>query len=546
MKNYYANWLPHLKNAIPIESCKNKVSMYTIALEGWRRGLTLTFYTELDQNRTRQIRYSFANGEKEHHFEGSKGDKITDEAFHICDDKALTYEWLSKAGVPVPMGQKFTDEAQEDEIIQYAKTAGFPLVLKPTNGSGGKGVIVNIQSIKALKEALFYVREELKFKEIIIEQFITGDEVRIFVLGDQLFSAVNRIPANVVGDGQRSIRTLIDMKNEERKNVPHLYDRPIKLDRQLYTTLRESGLTLDTIPKYGRRIFLKKTSNVSSGGDPIDVTDQLTPELREMAVQACQAVPGLAHCGLDMMVDWENNKGFVIELNTRPGIGSFLFPMEGKAEDIPKAIIDDYFPETKEIHTMHSNVYFDFKTINETLNNGAVEEIEVAPVPTDNVYAKKFILSGVIQDRNYYQWLRKQALQRDLSGYIKALGNRDMEILIAGANKHEVDNYKQVFNYRKDRHEDLKLREEPWEAPVKIGFDIDGQLETAGLNQLESQWQSLQEEMQAIQKEKSRLERQNNKIEQSSSWRITVPLRKAGDLIKKVIPLNITKIFPNK
>ncbi|QQK78490.1 ATP-grasp domain-containing protein [Salicibibacter cibi] len=538
MKNYDDNWLPHLKNAIPIESCKNNVSMYTIALEGWRRGLTLKFSTEMDENHSRQLRYSLANKGREHLFRGSKGDKITDEAFHICDDKALTYEWLSKAGVPVPMGKKFTEKAQEDEIIEYAKTTGFPLVLKPTNGSGGNGVIVNIQSVKTLREALFYVREELKFKEIIIEQFITGDEVRIFVLGDKLFSAVNRIPANVVGDGKHSIRTLIDRKNTERKNVPHLYDRPIKLDRQLYTTLRGSGVTLDTIPKQGRRVFLKKTSNVSSGGDPIDVTDRLTPELRNIAVQACQAVPGLAHCGLDMMVDWQNNKGFVIELNTRPGIGSFLFPMEGKAEDIPKVMIDDYFPETKEVQTRHSNIYFDFKTINENLQNGTVEEIEVVPAPPGNLYTKKFILSGVIQDRNYHQWLRKQALQRDLSGHIKALGSRDMEILIAGTSKQEVENYKQVFNHWKDRHEDLQLREEPWEAPVKIGFDIDGQLETAGLNQLESQWQKLQEEMQTIQKEKSRIERQNNKIERSSAWRITLPLRKAGDMMKKVLPLN--------
>ncbi|WP_160112517.1 ATP-grasp domain-containing protein [Salicibibacter kimchii] len=538
MKNYNEHWLPHLNNAIPIESCKNKVSMYTIALEGWRRGLTLTFYTELDEYHKSQYRYSLASKDREHHFAGSKGDKITDEAFHICDDKALTYEWLSSAGVPVPKGKRFTEEIPEEEIVQYAKTTGFPLVLKPTNGSGGKGVIVNIQSVKTLKEAIFYVREELRFKEIIVEQYITGDEVRIFVLGDQLFSAVHRIPANVVGDGEHSLRTLIDMKNEERKNVPHLYDRPIKLDRQLYTTLRESGLTLDTVPKHGRRIFLKKTSNVSSGGDPVDVTDRLTPELREMAVQACQAVPGLAHCGLDMMVDWENNKGFVIELNTRPGIGSFLFPMEGKAEDIPKALIDDYFPETKEVQISQSNAYFDFKTIIDTLQNGAVAEVEVAPAPTGNLFAQKLIISGVIQDRNYHQWLRKQALQNNLSGYIKTLGSRDMEVLIAGTNKQDLETYKQVFTQRKDRHEDLQMQEEPWEAPIKIGFDIDSpQVEAAGLNQLEAQWQSLQEQMQAIQKEKSRLERQNIMIEQSSSWRITRPLRKTGNMMKKVFSI---------
>ena len=46
------NWLPHLTNEMMIGARNNNLCSYVIALEGWRRGLTLTFYSrKVKQNR---------------------------------------------------------------------------------------------------------------------------------------------------------------------------------------------------------------------------------------------------------------------------------------------------------------------------------------------------------------------------------------------------------------------------------------------------------------------------------------------------------------
>ena len=74
-------WLEHLKDSIPDEGKGYSVSMYTVALEGWRRGLKLKF---INKNRRRsEIFYSLTYNGKEHVFTVSKGDKVSDKAIEI-------------------------------------------------------------------------------------------------------------------------------------------------------------------------------------------------------------------------------------------------------------------------------------------------------------------------------------------------------------------------------------------------------------------------------------------------------------------------------
>ena len=80
-------WLPHLKDSITNSASITGVSLYTIALEGWRRGLKLEFYTELTAGEKKRIKYSLEDGENKFYFNDSSGDLNTDEAIKICGDK---------------------------------------------------------------------------------------------------------------------------------------------------------------------------------------------------------------------------------------------------------------------------------------------------------------------------------------------------------------------------------------------------------------------------------------------------------------------------
>ncbi|QDI91609.1 ATP-grasp domain-containing protein [Salicibibacter halophilus] len=223
VKEVKNKWLPHLIDAVPTAGQGKRISTYTVALEGWRRGITLKFYRIYDDEYKMKIRYSLSHNGTEHHFSLSMGDYNTDESFEICDDKQLTREYMEKAGVPVPKGKKFLADRSNEEIIDYANSLGYPLALKPVSANGGKGVFANVIDEEALRKALPYVREELEYPDVIIEEHVPGKrEFRVIVLGDQVLGAMNRIPANIVGDGVSTIKQLIHMKNEIRKQNPTL------------------------------------------------------------------------------------------------------------------------------------------------------------------------------------------------------------------------------------------------------------------------------------------------------------------------------------
>ena len=134
-------WMPHHEGAIPPAGQGKRISTYNVALEGWRRGLELEFYGEIEEVSKLKLRYSLSNGERTHHFQLSMGDKVTEEAFNICDDKSLTKKYLKKGSVPVPGGKKFTKDSSKKEIGDYADEIGYPVVLKPTDGKDRKSVV---------------------------------------------------------------------------------------------------------------------------------------------------------------------------------------------------------------------------------------------------------------------------------------------------------------------------------------------------------------------------------------------------------------------
>src|SRR5690625_5487161 len=94
---------------------------------------------------------------------------------------------------------------------------------------------------------------------------------------------------------------------------------------EIENRLESKGYTLNAIPKEGELIYLRQKSNLSTGGDAVNVTDQLTPELEEIAINAGKAIPGLTHYGVDMIVSNYRKKGVILEDNTRQWIGYLIF-----------------------------------------------------------------------------------------------------------------------------------------------------------------------------------------------------------------------------
>lgn len=537
--------LPQLTNDIVKNARKTRLDAFAMALEGWRRGLKLKWYTK-DSEHFEDMTifgvnppgrlFSLSSAERTHYFFRTRGDLVSNEAVEIGSEKDHTKAALAKAGVPVPHGRGFTEESTDEEVIRYAQSIEYPLVLKPTNASLGDGVVTNINSDAGFQKALNYVRHELGYQELVVEQHVAGKEYRIYVVGDKVIAAYNRVPANIIGDGRHDIEELINLKNKERRKNARLNSCLIETDIEILEFIQEAGYAMTSIPEKGEVIYLREKTNVSSGGDPIDVTDELPETFADIAMNALKAVPGLYHGGVDIIVNQNRGQdvpGVVIELNPTAQIGGALFPLKGESRNIPGAIIDYYFPETAGMDTSKSRVYFDLINILEPLENRSALEVEVSPAPMGQLYAKRFVVKGDVQRNSYHRFLKKHALDRNLHGYVKNMVFDEIEIIIAGTDRDAIDDFKaQIANYpRASRVDDIA--QEDWDEPVTVGFEITERYNVNNLKSVQYAVRKMDKDLKHMQKQRDRVVKDNKHILNSSSWKYTTPLRVISAKVKE-------------
>lgn len=277
--------------------------------------------------------------------EGTLTDNTSCISVDMACDKTVTNELLGQAGIPVPKGRvcRTTKEA-----IQAADEIGYPVVLKPVNGNQGKGVSSNIQCPEEIADA-FRIAAEFS-ENILVEEYIKGNDYRILIIGNQVSAVSLRIPANVIGDGRHTVAQLVELKNkDDRRGEDH--ERPltkIKIDEIGLIILKKQGYSLGSVPKKGIRVYLKTSGNLSTGGEAVDCTDRIHPDNQEIAIRAARII-GLDIAGIDIKCrniskPLSLGQGAVIEVNASPGIRMHLFPSKGKVRKVGNAIVDMLFP----------------------------------------------------------------------------------------------------------------------------------------------------------------------------------------------------------
>ena len=99
------------------------------------------------------------------------------------------------------------------------------------------------------------------------------------------FLRLLRIPANVIGDGSHTIEELVAQKNlNSLRGMDHRTPlENIQLGELEVLMLKAQGYRKDSIPTSDEIVFLRENSNVSTGGDSIDVTDQIPDDYKKIA-----------------------------------------------------------------------------------------------------------------------------------------------------------------------------------------------------------------------------------------------------------------------
>ena len=99
------------------------------------------------------------------------------EAAKLEGSKDFAKSVMLAAGVPTGMSRSVTDMAQVEAALDEF---GSPYVVKADGLAAGKGVLVTSDRAAALKHADFYIHHG----PVLIEEFLDGREVSLFVLSD--------------------------------------------------------------------------------------------------------------------------------------------------------------------------------------------------------------------------------------------------------------------------------------------------------------------------------------------------------------------------
>jgi cyanophycin synthetase len=288
----------------------------------------------------------FGWGSRQRRIQAAETDRSGAIAESIAQDKELTKSLLAAAGVQVPDGRcAFSAE----DAWKVACEIDGPVVLKPRDGSQGKGVAVNIQGRDQIEAA--YAAASGYGSEVIVERYFPGHDFRLLVVGDRLVAAARRDPPQVIGDGERSIAQLVEQINADplRGEGHGSSLTRIRLDEIALATMAAQNYDADSIPEKGVLVTLRNNANLSTGGTATDVTDHVHPDLAATAVAAAQMV-GLDVCGIDLVSEnvyepLDKQGGCIVEVNAAPGLRMHLSPSFGKGRAVGDAIIDSMFAE---------------------------------------------------------------------------------------------------------------------------------------------------------------------------------------------------------
>jgi cyanophycin synthetase len=266
----------------------------------------------------------------------------------IAQDKQLTCQLLRAIGVPVPAGTVVRDAEQ---AWNAAQELGLPVVVKPRYGNHGRGVATNLTARDQILAAFQVASDECS--SVVVERFAPGDDYRLLVVGGRLAAAARREPACVVGDGRSTIRQLIDQANRDplRSDGHATVLSCIKLDATSLAVLAEQGHTPESIPAGGKKVFVRRNANLSTGGTATDVTELVHPDVVRNAVDAARMV-GLDIAGVDVIArdisqPLAAQGGVVVEINAQPGLRMHVHPSSGISRPVGKAIVDLMFPDQR-------------------------------------------------------------------------------------------------------------------------------------------------------------------------------------------------------
>ena len=241
--------------------------------------------------------------------------KNPDNIRRIVNNKYECKTIMQKNALPVPEAVEWNYNKSKCENLNIIFTKlKFPMVLKPINGQSGEKVYVGLENKSDVMNKLgIFLNNK---KPFLIEEQVFGNNYRIFVLNNKVLDIVKREPPFVVGDGESTMRELIE---ENRRINKYGIKTPD------WNLIKKQGYKQNTIVPNGKKIIVTLVLHYSNGSTTESLNlNTIHPENIEMFLKI-NKILGLNVSGIDYMshnlsIPYTMGDGRILEVNPGPAL----------------------------------------------------------------------------------------------------------------------------------------------------------------------------------------------------------------------------------
>lgn len=267
----------------------------------------------------------------------------------ICHHKDVTRQVLEPLGIPFPRSISFRDaQAEADRIQGWLHASGGPFVCKPTSGTNGHAVGMELHDFSAI--VAHWRPHRSTYETFLVEQQVAGEDLRLQAIGGHLRAACSRAPAYVVGDGSHTIealvtrrRAIVEAQNPENRLI---------IDEKCEALLATQGLARDSVAAADRKVYLQRVANMALGARATDVTKTVHRDYFAW-IERCSEVLKLRNFAVDILTTDPAAKpaihSHILEVNARAEWLHHTFS-DGDTHDIPAMLLTDLLGLTHDPH----------------------------------------------------------------------------------------------------------------------------------------------------------------------------------------------------
>jgi len=191
----------------------------------------------------------------------------------------------------------------------------YPVVMKPTKGECGGGIVTSIMNIDSLMKSInHYVASTKYTSDLLIERQHDGKVYRVMYINKKIVGIIERDHPIVTGDGIHTIEQLVELMNQYKK----INERIVISDYFIGTR----GYTPDSVVEEGKILAVTNKLNFTGCRQkniPIDTIHPMNKQMFEHLFNMLDIdCVGVDYISTDITKPYYEADGVILELNSRP------------------------------------------------------------------------------------------------------------------------------------------------------------------------------------------------------------------------------------